>query len=141
MNALVVDASVVMKWFIPEVGSHAARELLAQDRAFYAPDFLFAETSNVIWKKVRRGEVRADEAAPLITSISRVPIQTVSARSLASDALLIAIATGQTVYDALYLALAAQLKSQVITADQRFFRSIAATPGLAQHVRLLEINA
>jgi Predicted nucleic acid-binding protein, contains PIN domain len=141
MNALVVDASVVMKWFIPEVGSPAARELLAEDHAFYAPDFLFAEAGNVIWKKVGRGEVSANEATDLIADICRLPIHAISVCSLAADALQVAIATGLTVYDALYLVLAVQLKSHLITADQRFFCSIAATPALVHHVRLLETDA
>jgi predicted nucleic acid-binding protein len=55
MKTLVVDASVVIKWFVPEPGSAAARQLLGQDHEFYAPDFLFAETANVLWKKFRRG--------------------------------------------------------------------------------------
>jgi predicted nucleic acid-binding protein len=141
MNTLVVDASVVIKWFIPEGGSEAARELLAEDHVFHAPDFVFAEIGNVIWKKVRRGDLGADEASHLIADIGKVPLQTVSVRSLAADALRVAIATRQTMYDALYLVLAVKLKSQFITADGRLFRSLAATPELAHHVQLLDSDA
>jgi len=137
MNALVVDASVVIKWFIPEPGCAAARRLLAQDHEFHAPDFLFAETGNVLWKKVRRGELETTESIRMISDISNLPIQTASAHSLAAEGLRIAIATSQTVYDALYAALAARLKCQFVTADQRLFRALAANPATATHVQLL----
>jgi predicted nucleic acid-binding protein len=48
---VVVDASVVVKWFIPEQGHANARELLlaARDRRvdLHAPDLLLAEVANV----------------------------------------------------------------------------------------------
>ena len=56
MSAFVVDASVVVKWFVPEVHSDAARRLLTLSHEYFAPDLLFAETANTIWKKIRRGE-------------------------------------------------------------------------------------
>ena len=44
------------------------------------------------------------------------------------------MASGQTVYDSAYLALAVRLHTQMITADQRFARAIGALPLLAEHV-------
>lgn len=133
----MVDASVVIKWFVPEPGSAAARQLLAQDHEFYAPDFLFAETANVLWKKFRRGELEPRECLRLISDICDLPIQTASADSLAAEGLRVAIATAQTVYDALYVALAARLKCEFVTADQRLFRALAANQATASHVKLL----
>ncbi|OFW37311.1 MAG: hypothetical protein A3F70_06700 [Acidobacteria bacterium RIFCSPLOWO2_12_FULL_67_14] len=54
MSLFVVDASVVVKWCVPEVHSDAARRLLAKPHEYVAPDLLFAETANTIWKKMRQ---------------------------------------------------------------------------------------
>ena len=53
MSVFVVDASVVVKWFVPEIHSDAARRLLVLPHEYVAPDLLFAETANTIWKKIR----------------------------------------------------------------------------------------
>ena len=57
MTLLVVDASVVVKWFVPEVHGEAALRLLDSGETFAAPDHLFAETTNAIRKSVRQREL------------------------------------------------------------------------------------
>ena len=54
---LVIDASVAVKWFAPEVLSSEAESLLDGDDALFAPDLLLVECGNIIWKKVRLGEL------------------------------------------------------------------------------------
>jgi hypothetical protein len=58
----VVDASVVIKWFIDEVHAEAARRLQAEHYDLLAPDVLWPESGNILWKKVRRGELTTAEA-------------------------------------------------------------------------------
>jgi predicted nucleic acid-binding protein len=65
MRVFVVDASVVLKWFIPEMHSDAARRLLLATHQYFSPDLLFPEVGNAIWKKVRRGELTAEEGQRL----------------------------------------------------------------------------
>ncbi|WGV26287.1 type II toxin-antitoxin system VapC family toxin [Halotia branconii] len=62
MSRYILDASIAIKWFVPEVHSDAARRLLASNHTFFVPDFFFAEIANVLWKRVRRGEDKADNA-------------------------------------------------------------------------------
>ena len=66
MSLLVVDASVVVKWFLPEIHSVAALRVASEAWTFLAPDLLGAEITNTFWKKHRRGELTDDEAARLI---------------------------------------------------------------------------
>jgi predicted nucleic acid-binding protein len=54
------------------------------------------------------------------------------------DAHALALSTGLTVYDAMYVTLAVRLKTQVITADERLTRALAARPMMAGHVRSVE---
>jgi predicted nucleic acid-binding protein len=135
VSVFVVDASLVVKWFVPEIHSEAARQWLAAPHDYVAPDLLFPEAANAIWKKVRRGELSPEHARTLVNDISAAGFEAVGMRALVSDAHALAVATGVTVYDAAYLTLAVRLETQVVTGDDRFARKIAEHPLLAPHVR------
>lgn len=141
MSVFVVDASVVIKWFVPEIHSDAARRLLAASHQYLAPDLLFSEVGNAIWKKVRRGELTAGEGQRLAVDISSIAVETVPTRGLMIDAHTLAITTGLTVYDAMYLALAVRLKTALVTADDSLSRTVAAHPMTAAHVRPVQTFA
>src|ERR1700751_3556977 len=115
-----------MKWFVPEIHSDAARRLLTMSHEYFAPDLLFAETANTIWKKIRRGELMAEHGRRLVDDIGRVALETVPCRVLAVAPPELASATGRTVYDSLYLALAIRLKTLMLTADQRLEAAVTA---------------
>jgi predicted nucleic acid-binding protein len=138
VSVFVVDASVVLKWFVPEIHSEAARRLLAAPHEFLSPDLLFPEVGNAIWKKVRRGELTTKDGQKLAADVSSVAVETVATRGLMVDAHALAITTGVTVYDAMYLALAVRLETVLITADDKLSRTIGTYPMAAAHVRLLQ---
>lgn len=138
MSVFVVDASVVIKWFVPEIHSQAARRWLGASHDYVAPDLLFSETGNAVWKKVRRKELDENEGRQLAMDLAQVAVESVATRSLLQEALALALAAGITVYDAMYLTLAVRLETQVITGDDRFAEKIAEHPLLAPHVRRLE---
>jgi predicted nucleic acid-binding protein len=138
VSLFVVDASVVIKWLVPEAHSDAARRLLEHDHRYVAPDLLFAETANAIWKKVRRGELSSEHGQRLVTDVGTVAVETVPCRALAADAYPLATATGRTVYDAMYLALAVRLDTRMITADERLAGAVAAIPLTAAHIQTVQ---
>ena len=111
LSVFVVDASVVIKWFVPEVHTHAARRWLASSHEYVSPDLLFPEMGNAIWKKVRRGELTADEGQRLVGDLSGVAVEAIPMRGLVPDACSLAISTGLTVYDAMYVTLAVRLNA------------------------------
>ena len=90
---VVPDASVVIKWFVPEADSEAAQALLHGDHDFVAPDLLFAEVANTLWKKTQRGELSTDEAVALLSDVRRAAIEGVASRELVDDALAVAART------------------------------------------------
>lgn len=138
MRVFVVDASLVVKWFVPEVNWVAARKWLDASHDYLAPDLMFPEIGNALWKKVRKGELSPEQAQSLVNDLPGVGVEAVSMRALVSDAHAMAIRTGVTVYDAMYLTLAVRLETQVITGDDRFARKLAEHSLLAAHVRSLE---
>jgi predicted nucleic acid-binding protein len=138
LSVFVVDASVVVKWFVPEVHGDAAQRWLASPHEYVAPDLLFPEAGNAIWKKVRRGELTADEGQRLAVDLSNVAVESISMRDLMPDAHALALSSGLTVYDAMYVTLAVRLKTQLVTTDDRLTRALAAHPMMAVHVRRVE---
>jgi predicted nucleic acid-binding protein len=137
VRVFVVDASLVVKWFVPEIHSEAARRWLGASHDYVAPDLLFCEAGNAVWKKVRRKELDEDEGRQLVVDLAQVAVETVATRSLLQDALPLARTAGITVYDAMYLTLAVRLDTEVITGDDRFAEKIAEHPLLVPHVRRL----
>ena len=97
MSVFVVEGSVVVKWLVPEIHSDAARRLLVLPYEYLAPDLLFAETANTLWKKIRREELSPEEAEQLVVDIRQIAVETVSCRALAEDAHALANVTGRTV--------------------------------------------
>lgn len=136
MTRVVVDASVAVKWFLPEDLATEARQLLAPEYQLLAPDLLWAELGNVLWKKHRRREVDRHLAIRLLRDLSRVPIKYHASQDWATPALELAIRHGVTVYDGLYLALAAGNACHVVTADRRLHEGCqgAVIQGLVQWV-------
>jgi len=61
----VVDASVVIKWFVPEILEAEAKRWLDSSNVFYAPDLLLPECGNILWKKARLKEITEAEASRL----------------------------------------------------------------------------
>jgi predicted nucleic acid-binding protein len=135
MSILVVDASVALKWVVEEDGSEAAVALAAQPLA--APTLLLVECANVLWVKLRRGELTPSETVERWQALREAPVELVPAAGLLDHALDLAIQLAQTVYDCLYLALAIRLDGQLVTADRRLADATRRDPGLSGRVRLL----
>lgn len=133
MTSVVVDASVAVKWCLPlqrEELIVQAEELLVSVRRdeiqFLVPDLFWVELANAMWKAVRRAEISADNAAAAISFVRDLGIATVPSFDLVPLALNLAVMYGRTVYDSLYVALAMQSKSELITADERLANALAA---------------
>jgi predicted nucleic acid-binding protein len=133
MKTVVLDASVVVKLFFEEEDSKAAEQCVAQAEELLAPDLVWVETANVIWKRQRRGDLTADAASDIARSILALPVVIHPAADLVPDALELAMQLDRTVYDCLYLALAVKTKSVMITGDKRLVSALASGP-LAKHV-------
>jgi predicted nucleic acid-binding protein len=132
LSILILDASVAAKWFLPSAGEPLAEEagvLLRSytdgDIEFAVPDLFWAETGNILWKSVRTGRFSGKSASDALTAMLHYGFPTVASHELADNALAIALSTGRTVYDAMYLALAVQRNADFITADERLVNALA----------------
>ncbi len=121
---LVVDASVVAKWFFSEEDSDAARVLLDRASELIAPEFIRVELVAVAWKKAQRGQIPSTGVTELPSHIADLPMTFVRDLALLQSASEIAVRFDRTVYDSLYVALALQEGCQFVTADLRLYNSL-----------------
>ena len=125
--ALVVDASVAVKWLVVEDGSDVARDLLDDGDDLHAPRLLVSEVANAVWRKVRLGQVDRRSAGQLIATMSDTPVQWHADETVGADAIRLAITHDRPVYDFMYIALAQRLGTHVITADRRLANALENT--------------
>jgi predicted nucleic acid-binding protein len=123
VNALVIDASIAVKWVVEEDGTPEALAL-RQKAKLIAPELLVAECANILWKKVQRSELSTEEAFLAARLLQGAEIELLPTRSLLETATKISIEIGHPAYDCVYLALAGQNKCQFVTADERFLRKL-----------------
>ena len=119
----VVDASVVVKWFLPEPHRDKTMKLLVDFRNMSvdlrAPDHIVAEVASALWKRSTiKKEISASEAADSHADFLAVGLNLHPAPSLVGAALKVATQEHHSPYDMLYVILALQLGCEFITADK-----------------------
>jgi predicted nucleic acid-binding protein len=127
MSVFVVDASVGMKWFVPELYHVDALRLQVATHTLHVPTLFDAEMGNILWKKHRAGELSKSEADAIMAQIPNLPVTRHSDLPILPNAFEIAVSTQRTVYDCLYLALAEQLKGKLVTGDRKFLNALSST--------------
>lgn len=121
---LVVDASVAVKWFLPEIHSRAAGRLLNEAFELLAPDLIWSELGNVLWKRWRRGELAEPLASEILNDFKRYPLIIFRSGHLLGDVWRLAATLNRSFYDCVYLALAKTQKCPLVTADAKFFNAL-----------------
>lgn len=137
MRRFALDASVAIKWVVEEVHTEAAVRLAESGPSWVVPDLFHAEVGNVLWKKVRRDEIRERDALKALELLLSLGMTTRETRALLPYALRIALQFQCTVYDAIYLSVAVDETCPLVTADQKLFHTLSQTP-LARHLLWLE---
>lgn len=74
MSVLVVNASVAVKWMLPEPLASAAVRLQSSSHQLHAPAFLDIELANVLWKKVRQGLLSRAQADVFLGQLPGLPL-------------------------------------------------------------------
>ena len=128
---VVIDASVLIKFYVPEVLSDEASYLLDTVKKgnlwLLAPDLIFSEAGNILWKKHRLKELTRSEVDEITDAILLLPVWAESSKPLLPLAVDLAVAYGITVYDAMYVAVTRIRETRMITADRKLFEKMART--------------
>lgn len=135
---LIIDSSVVAKWLFPEE-LHEQAMAVRQDWAssiveLIAPDLIFTEVSNIVWKKQRLGLIAEEEGTNAVANLLALSIPTVEPQVILPKAYSLARLFDRTVYDALYLALAALMQARFVTADLRLYNAVSSKLGFVQYL-------
>jgi predicted nucleic acid-binding protein len=128
MTRLVVDSSVVLKWSVPEVHTADALRYLDPGMERDAPELLFSEISNIRWKKVVRNELTREQAERIAADIGQADLTIHPMGPIFERALQIALETGRSAYDSIYLALAEALSTRMVTADRKLYNALQNGP-------------
>lgn len=128
VREIVVDSSVAIKWFVPQPNSTKAREILSayQDGGLLllAPDLIYAEVGNIIWKLHRFQGVSEVDAEAILNTFQSIAFVITLSASLLDDAYRLAVAHQRTVYDSLYIALSLRRQCQFVSADEKLVNSV-----------------
>ena len=128
MTAFIVDASVGIKWFVPEIFQADAQRLQNSAYELHVPTLFDVELGSILWKKIRKGELTHPEADIILAQLPTVPLIKHAELPLLKSAVDLAVQTQRSVYDCLYLALATQLSALMVTADQKLHNALSTTP-------------
>src|ERR1041385_1583866 len=138
MSLYVVDASIAVKLYVPEVHSAEAIRFFSDGHELIVPEFILAEVANVIWKKATLlEEISEREAETIVAAVKELPFGFYYTAGLLTDALKIALQTKRSIYDSLYLALAQKERCQLMTDDRKLFDSLQST-SLAVSLTLIQ---
>jgi predicted nucleic acid-binding protein len=123
VRSAILDASVSMRWIVPEVGTGHAVELLSQPIAWKAPRLMMSEVAAALRRKVAGGDLRAEQAIDaldaLLAAVADGTVQLAEDETLIAAALTLALTSGHRVPDCLYLAIAEREGAALATADRR----------------------
>jgi predicted nucleic acid-binding protein len=119
----VVDASVVVRWLVPEEGAVEAVALLAQPIDWIAPRLLLTEVASALRRKVESKELSKELALQgldfVFGAMGRGALRLHRDEAVIRAALNMAFAYRHKVADCLYLALADHADAAIVTADRR----------------------
>ena len=121
----VVDASIALKWVIPEVLSDRADRIRDRADDVLAPELLLVEVASALGKKAKAGEISGREAQTALDLVSASGVDLHPNGPLVSRALALARLLAHPVYDCVYLALAEREGATFVTADQRLLRRLS----------------
>lgn len=141
MKRYVVDASVAIKWYIPEIHEQPALRLFQAfqqgDFRLEAPVLFLNEIANILWKRTRQQEMETSHAIRVFDRVLLAAVSIHESGPVLPLALAIACEHGISAYDGTYIALAVSLGCAVVTADAKLFRLIHNTH-LANTIQWIE---
>jgi predicted nucleic acid-binding protein len=129
MKGLVLDASVVLKWYLPDeaCGQEAVNILeqhVAGDVALFAPTILPYEVLNALLVAERMGRIAEDVTEEAFHAFLELEINFQDSFRDYPDVLSVARSFQRSAYDASYLSLARAKNIDFVTGDKRLYNAV-----------------
>jgi predicted nucleic acid-binding protein len=126
-SPIVIDASIALRWLLPDALSAACwklfEQIVASQKQMTAPMLWQYEITSGLAKAVRFKSIRPEDANQLLDRSAALGIALIPADAEQSQRALVWSLRLQraSAYDSYYLALAESLKCDLWTADRRLF--------------------
>ena len=117
---VVVDASIALKWFVPESLREEAMDILRAEEHIAAPDLLIPELAGLVLEKIKRNEITSLQAETILPGLQSSDLNLIPAAGIFSRAVEIARTLDLSVYRCFYVAAAEQFDTTFVTADLKF---------------------
>ncbi len=118
MSRVVLDASLIMKWYLPDDPLFEDALAVRDGMEGVAPAFVQVELANTLWKYVRAGLLDIDSACAVVSSVVG-RLELVADEDLIEAAQRLSASLDHAVYDCLYIALARRDGLVLATVDKR----------------------
>jgi len=113
----VIDSSALVKYVVREPGWKKVEEFVLA--GCITVDLALKELCNALWKRVMRKELDESLAIKLMNTIlTRRLVRIYPQGPLLAKALKLSISISLPIYDVIYIVLAKELKSELITSDR-----------------------
>lgn len=135
---VVIDTSVIVKWFIAEQGHEEAVRLLQSGERRMCPDIALEETANALRRKLRLNDVSIEQMREAITRLPIYLKNVVPSVELLQAACPLAEKVDHSVYDCMFLALAQREGDAVLVTTDSVFLKKCIAAGFGDSIRHLE---
>src|ERR1700743_1224548 len=109
-----------------EKAADCLEQLMAGRISLIVPDLFWIETSNLIWRSVRYQRISKQDGLSALKDLRLRSLETVSSFELLDAGVEIALTHQRTVYDGIYVALAKDRDTFLVTADEKLANAIGA---------------
>jgi predicted nucleic acid-binding protein len=129
LKQVVIDASVVLKWYLPDEehgrkALHLLDKYISNEIDFVAPSLLEYEVINGLIIAQRRGRVKEEKLLTAIDGFLNLDIKLKNISNIYTRVLHYCEIYSCSVYDASYLAVAEKEGISMITADERLYNMV-----------------
>jgi predicted nucleic acid-binding protein len=128
---LILDSSVIAKWFFPEKDSEKAllikEKFVNNDISIAIPLLLYYEVNNILRTAVKTYRIDVKDAIDVYNAFLKLDFIVYSSRLLMTNTLETALKFDISSYDASYIALSEYLKAHFLTADQKLLQKVPNT--------------
>jgi hypothetical protein len=140
----VLDASVAVKWYVKEKGSEEADKFLVGEQRPVAPELIRAEVVAALCNQHRLYGKPKEQMALLCerwsSDLQEMSLRLFDHAPLMEQAWNMALSYQHALYDCIYLALAEQLGTPLVTADDAFVKKVKQRSPRAQLLPGLKDN-
>ncbi len=137
MKSFVLDTSVAVAWFLPEIFSSEAREwrsrMIKKDVEFFVPNLHFYEFGNVLRKYILFRDISEEIAREIFLLHLESPLKIITPDI--PKLLEISLKYNSTIYDAVYISIALELQAPLLTAEKSTKEWIAKLGKLALTIK------